>query len=94
MHSRVSARLGLSMLAAGRWALEHADGLRIPTLVMHGSADTVTSAAASARFAQRAGSMCTLKIWDDMLHELQWETDRNAVFDYALDWITRTVRKV
>jgi alpha-beta hydrolase superfamily lysophospholipase len=91
MHDRVSARLGLSMLAEGRWLLANAERLNVPTLLMHGIADSVTSADASVSFADRAGTVCTLKLWKKMLHELQWETDRELVFDYALDWIQRSI---
>jgi alpha-beta hydrolase superfamily lysophospholipase len=93
MHDRISARLGLSMLAEGRWLLTHAEHLNVPTLLMHGIADSVTSAEASVTFADRAGTVCTLKLWKEMLHELQWETDRGMVFDYALDWIQRTIHE-
>jgi alpha-beta hydrolase superfamily lysophospholipase len=72
----VSVRLGLQMLAAGRWALQHADELTLPTLLMHGAADRLTSAEASREFAQRAGPVCTLRVWPDLFHELHWETQR------------------
>jgi alpha-beta hydrolase superfamily lysophospholipase len=87
VHHRVSARLGIPMLAAGRWALEHADELNVPTLLMHGAADRVTSADASREFAARAGSMCTLKVWPDRFHELHWESNRAEVLDAVLEWL-------
>jgi alpha-beta hydrolase superfamily lysophospholipase len=87
VHHRVSARLGIQMLAAGRWALEHADELNVPTLLMHGAADRVTSADASREFAARAGSMCTLKVWPDRFHELHWESNRAEVLDAVLEWL-------
>jgi alpha-beta hydrolase superfamily lysophospholipase len=83
----VSVRLGLRMLAAGRWALQHADELSLPTLLMHGAADRLTSAAASREFARRAGPVCTLRVWSDLFHELHWETQRTEVLDAALDWM-------
>jgi alpha-beta hydrolase superfamily lysophospholipase len=87
VHDRVSVRLGVQMLAAGRWALEHAEQLALPTLLMHGTGDRITSASASQRFAQRAGSLCTLKLWPDLYHELQWETDRILVLATIRDWL-------
>jgi alpha-beta hydrolase superfamily lysophospholipase len=83
----VSVRLGVQMLAAGRWALQHADELALPTLLMHGAADRLTSAEASREFARRAGPVCTLRIWPDLFHELHWETQRTEVLDAALDWM-------
>ena len=93
LHDRVSARLGLAMLAEGRWLLANAPKLNVPTLLMHGIADSVTSAESSVTFADRAGTVCTLKLWKKMLHELQWEADRDLVFEYALDWIQRTIHE-
>jgi alpha-beta hydrolase superfamily lysophospholipase len=87
VHHLVSAQLGESMLRAGEWLLTHADRLRVPTLVMHGGADTLTSSAASRQFAERAGSRCTLKVWDGFRHELQWEPEKDQVFAYMLDWL-------
>jgi alpha-beta hydrolase superfamily lysophospholipase len=91
VHHRVSARLGIQMLAAGSWALEHADGLALPTLLMHGAADRVTSADASREFAARAGSMCTLKVWPDGFHELHWESNRNEVLAIVLEWLNKAL---
>jgi alpha-beta hydrolase superfamily lysophospholipase len=76
VHGRVSAILGTSMLEAGKWALEHADQLTIPLLLMHGSADRLTSADSSRAFASRAGSLCTLRIWEGLFHKLHFETER------------------
>jgi acylglycerol lipase len=87
VHDRVSVRLAVQMLAAGRWALEHAERLALPTLLMHGTGDRITSASASQRFAQRAGSLCTLKLWPELYHELQWETDRILVLATIRDWL-------
>ncbi len=87
IHQCVSARLGVEMLAAGRWALRHAAELSLPALLMHGEADRVTSAAASREFAARSGSRCTLKIWDGLFHELHWETQRALVLDDVARWL-------
>jgi alpha-beta hydrolase superfamily lysophospholipase len=89
VHGRVSVRLAIQMLAAGRWALRHADQLLLPTLLMHGAADRLTSPAASRQFAQQAGSVCTLKVWPDLFHELHWEPQRAQVLDTALDWMNQ-----
>ncbi len=89
VHRRVSARLGVQMLAAGLWAYRHADELTVPTLLMHGAADRITSAEASREFAARAGAICTLRIWPDRFHELHWESNRAEVLDFVLNWLNR-----
>jgi pimeloyl-ACP methyl ester carboxylesterase len=69
VHDRISARLGMDLLQTGQWALEHAAGFPLPLLLMHGSADRITSAAASQEFASRVSSDCTLKLWEGLYHE-------------------------
>jgi len=90
VHRRVSARLGTAMLDTGQWALDNAGGLALPTLLMHGSADPVTSPDASAEFARRAGDKCAFRVWEGLYHELHWETKRDAVIQVIIDWLQET----
>ena len=87
VHDRVTARLGIDMLEAGLWALEHAAELSLPLLLMHGGADRLTSAQASREFAAQAGTRCTLKIWDGFYHEIHNEPEQGEVFEYLLEWL-------
>ena len=87
VHGRVSARLAIEMLAAGRWATEHARELAIPALIMHGDCDAVTSCDASSRFSVLAGEGCTIKIWPGLFHELHWEPERQAVLEFVMQWM-------
>ncbi len=89
VHNRVSARLALDMLRAGRWALEHAAEFphQLPLLLSHGSADRVTSALASRQFAGRVPGDCTFKLWDDLRHETHNEPEQEAVFGFLLAWL-------
>ena len=48
VHDRLSARLGMAAIASGEWAIAHAAEFPLPLLLVHGSADKLTSAAASA----------------------------------------------
>ncbi|MCH5373226.1 MAG: lysophospholipase, partial [Planctomycetes bacterium] len=89
VHYRVSARLAVEMLAAGRWALKHAGELSLPTLLMHGDDDPITSVEASRQFGANSRSSCTLKIWEGMVHELHWDTRRAEVLSYVIDWLRR-----
>ena len=88
VHHRVSAALGISMLDAGEWNLRHAASLSIPMLLMHGSADQVTSPECSKAFAEEAGQNCHLRLWDGMYHELHFETEREEVLSHVADWVS------
>ena len=87
VHDRISARFFATVYAQGIWALEHAALLKIPMLLMHGSADRLTSAQASQQFATKAGNLVTLRIWDGFYHELHNEPDRADVIRVITDWV-------
>jgi alpha-beta hydrolase superfamily lysophospholipase len=92
VHHRVSARLAVQMLDAGRWVLGQADRLSVPSLLMHGQADTITDPQATcqfAQFAQRAGADCTFKIWPGLFHELHWEQEHLDVMRCLVEWLGR-----
>jgi len=86
-HKKITARFFRHMHRAGRWALDHAGGLEVPLLLMHGGNDRLTSRAASREFAQRAGEWCDYMEWPGFKHELHTELGRNNVLAYALDWM-------
>lgn len=88
-HGRITPALAVAMIENGRWNLEHAPQLPCPLLLLHGDADRITSSAASRDFAERAGSSCTLKIWNGLYHELHNEPERREVVDYVLEWMER-----
>ncbi|CDN42248.1 MULTISPECIES: alpha/beta hydrolase [Paenibacillus] len=86
-HGRITLRTLSGVRSAGRWALKHAHELEIPLLLMHGSADRVTSCRASRIFASRAGSSCTYREWPGFRHELHAERERRKVLAFAADWM-------
>lgn len=89
VHNRLSAQLGIEMLNAGDWILEHATGFPLPLLLMNGSDDHLVSALACVEFAEKAGSQCTLRLWEGLYHEIHNEPEQNEVFDYLSQWLER-----
>ena len=87
MHDRISARLFTLMEANAQGALERAAGLKVPTLLMHGSGDRLSSFEGSKEFAQRAGSIVTLRIWDGLYHETHNEPEKVEVIRTMTDWV-------
>lgn len=89
VHNKISVRLALEMLAAGEWALAHAAEFPLPLLLVHGTADILTSAQASAEFAARVpASRCTLKLWEGFYHETHNEPEKAEVLAYMMDWLS------
>jgi alpha-beta hydrolase superfamily lysophospholipase len=87
IHNRVSARLGMGMMDAGQWALEHALAFSVPLLLMHGGADRITSVQASQAFAGQVAGDCTLKIWEGFYHETHNEPQRAEVLAFMTGWL-------
>jgi alpha-beta hydrolase superfamily lysophospholipase len=88
VHDRVSAQLFLGFIEAGEWALQHAAEFAHPLLLMHGGADSITSADATRQFAAAVRTGCTLKIWEGCRHEIHNEPAVKAqVLQVMTDWL-------
>ena len=87
VHDKISARLFVGMYESGLWSLDQAKNFSHPLLLMHGSADRITSAEASREFAEKAGENVTLKIWDGFYHEIHNEPEKEEVFKTIIDWL-------
>ncbi len=91
VHDRLSARLGLDMLEAGEWVLEHADQLSVPLLLMQGSDDRLCSVQAGREFADRATAHCTYKSWRGLYHEIHNEPEQQQVFEAMIAWLDEQI---
>ncbi len=88
-HGKISARLFNSIRKDSAFAMENAYRITYPVLLMHGKEDRITSWEATARMAASSGNMITLKLWNDLRHELHNEKDRLDVCTYMLDWMIK-----
>jgi alpha-beta hydrolase superfamily lysophospholipase len=89
VHDKVSAKTFTSFYNAGLWALNNADKLETNLLLMHGKEDRLTSPKATEEFAKKAGSSCTIKLWDNLYHELHNEISREKVVKYIIKWLDK-----
>lgn len=90
----ISAGMFMAFYKAGKYALHHANDLSTPLLVMHGTADRLTSYKASEQFAQaNKNGLVTLKLWEGFYHELhnEPEEDRKKVLEYIVTWLNNFV---
>ena len=87
IHDRIALRMYFSCTDAGVWALEHATEFSLPLLLMHGSADRLTSAPASREFAAKIKDGCTYKEWEGLFHEIHNEPEQQQVFAVMCDWL-------
>ncbi|MDN5322620.1 MAG: hypothetical protein PWQ67_1074 [Clostridia bacterium] len=91
VHNQITTRLFFEAFRAGLWALEHSSDLNIPLLLMHGTADGITSYEASREFYQNTTCDCTFKLWEGKFHELHNEIDKEKVYNVLVDWLKRKI---
>jgi alpha-beta hydrolase superfamily lysophospholipase len=56
-------------------------------LLVHGTADSLTSPAATEEFAAKVPGECTLKLWEGFYHETHNEPEKAAVLAFMIDWL-------
>ncbi|KAJ6687673.1 PHOSPHOLIPASE-RELATED [Salix koriyanagi] len=68
--------------------------LRVPLLVLHGAADTVTDPDGSRKLYEEAASADkTIKLLEGFLHDLLFEPERDEIMADIIDWLNcRVVR--
>jgi len=86
-HNRITACLAEDMFRTGEWNLAHAADFPCPLLLMHGTADRITSVQASREFYDCTKDRCTLKLWEGLYHELHNEPEQHQVLTYVTDWL-------
>jgi len=93
-HAKLTSRTGIDILENADELNRYADGLHVPTLLMHGEADGITSHDGSKDFAQRNPKDLTFKSWPKLYHELHNEPEREEVFSYVLAWLEEHMQAV
>lgn len=66
----------------------------VPLLMIHGKADKITYPRGSEEFAnlvRAAGGDVTLKLWDDLYHEVHNEPEKAEVFRFLIEWLDRHI---
>ncbi|MGB1249493.1 MAG: lysophospholipase [Candidatus Promineifilaceae bacterium] len=93
-HGGVPARTGAEMLRAFDVIREGTPKIKYPMLVMHGKSDQLVDVKGSMQLNARAGSADkTLKLYDDLYHEILNEPEQNEVMDVMLAWLDERVAR-
>ena len=88
VHFRISARLFLEFQAMRRALARVAGTHSIPTLLIQGGADPVTSCLGSARWARAAKpGVVTYKEYPGLFHEVLNEPEGAAILDEIIAWL-------
>ena len=87
IHDRISTKYSLDLMKMGEWAINNANSLTIPLLLMHGTKDQITSHLASKEFAQNAKKLVTFIPVENGYHELHHDLEKEMVLDQICQWI-------
>ena len=86
-HTQISINLATQLLAQGRWAIDHAREINIPTLIMHGDQDELIDQSACQNLAVRIGDDATYICWPNLRHALFHDVDREQVIERLINWL-------
>jgi acylglycerol lipase len=87
-HGRMPARLAASILFAGRGNWARYPEWRVPTLVLHGTADSFTDPEGSRRLVSAIASRDkTLHLVEGGYHELLNDSERDETLRVVLTWL-------
>jgi alpha-beta hydrolase superfamily lysophospholipase len=92
VHYSASLGFGKAGLTAIDLCFAHAKEFPVPLLMIHGKADKITYPSGSAEFAdlvRETGCDVTLKLWDDLYHEVHNEPEKAEVFQFMIEWLDR-----
>ncbi|WP_040482355.1 alpha/beta hydrolase [Luminiphilus syltensis] len=87
-HGKITAGLGVALFDAMDRVMAGAADLTLPTLIMHGGADTLATPGGSRDFFDRLSSADkTLDILPGLYHEIFNEPEGPSVIDQYIDWV-------
>lgn len=87
VHDRISLKMFHELYNSGLYALQNVFKINFPLLLMHGSADTVTSPKASETYLLNTNKKAHFRLWENQYHELHNELINKEVFRYIVDWL-------
>jgi alpha-beta hydrolase superfamily lysophospholipase len=86
--TRVTPRIAAELVKAVADTRARAPAFRLPLLVLHGTADTLTSPDGSREFFERAGAGDkTYRSYEGAFHNLLAETNREQIYDDMAAWM-------
>ncbi|KAI8017065.1 Caffeoylshikimate esterase [Camellia lanceoleosa] len=84
----IRMRTGYEILQITAYLQQNLRRLKVPFLVLHGTADTITDPEASKKLYEEASSTDkTIKLFEGFLHDLLFEPEREMIVKNIIDWL-------
>ncbi|KAM7250207.1 hypothetical protein ACFE04_022090 [Oxalis oulophora] len=88
----IRVRTGYEILRITTFLKQNLKRVKVPFLVLHGTADTVTDPEASQKLYEEASSTDkTLKLCEGLLHDLLFEPEREEIASHIIEWLNSRV---
>ena len=88
VHDKVSPMFVFPVIEAGEWAIENANKLQIPMLILHGTGDRIIDYKGSEAFSQNT-EKSSLKLFEGGYHELHHDTCKEEFLKTILNWLDK-----
>ncbi len=92
VHYKTSLGFGKAALSAIDLCFRRAGEFPVPLLIMHGRGDKIAYSIGSEDFSKlvrAAGGNVTLKLWDELYHEIHNEPEKAQVFKFMIEWLDK-----
>lgn len=89
VHDKISPNYSIVFIETGKWAIENANKLKTPILLIHGTDDRLTSYKGSEEFAKNAGNIVDIQLYEGAYHELHNDIIKNEVLEQMMTWIDK-----
>jgi acylglycerol lipase len=92
VHYSASLGFGKAALNAIELCFARAEEFPVPLLMIHGKRDKLTYPSGTEDFAKlvsAAGGHVTLKLWEDLYHEVHNEPEKAEVFKFMIEWLDK-----
>jgi len=86
VHDKVSPMFTFPIIEAGEWAITHANNLKTPLLLLHGTGDRIIDYKATEAFAKNT-KMAELHVFEGAYHELHHDIIRENMLQTVLGWL-------
>lgn len=90
VHDKISPNFSLSFIDKGKWAIDNANLLKVPVLMIHGTDDHIIDYKGSVAFAKNT-ALAAVKLYDGGYHELHHDLCKEEVIQDVVKWLNEQV---
>ncbi len=93
VHDKMTLGFGKVMLGVNHYTLENSGKFSLPLLLLHGKKDSIAFPSGSEAVAASLGNRCTFVMWEEALHELHNEPEKEEVLQTMTGWVKSILKE-